>query len=858
VVVALVVHDDPAQPTSQSASLCPINTSSRYSSSVTVVPTRNAAESNEIHTALSTMREAAVIPGAPLTASLGEELGASFGDDNNNGVSVIAEQASMFHTGMSLPASNGLENSPSFPSGFAPYSMSDDEGGMSSDGGVQLNMSAAHSEALNVEMDMVDAEVMGHFNLASIVESHGFLNDEVDDTAHFSIEEEESQIVPHPWTLDDDFLAITHQIPEISNLPDVMSEVSQQLQYIQDGQEQGELSIVQHGSVHDQSIHPIPFITSILSSHISTSGTHNSNTAAMPVAPAFSVAESSGVLTSQLAVDSQAAVDIVHGVQHGAWSIPSSLVDEFVDESDVDTVNAPQTNNAQVEDTQNNLPLADFLYSWSVNVGRDSRKPNRGPRLDSVRELRAKKPVEVRISDLRGEKCDIQGINWKKLDVKRHDARSMRIATYRNYQSLSPPHWLPLTLRRTAIQDDNEDFFKFRHMNFKYKINLAHFQLRNLVACTSRNNVFYAGESRVFQTNPIYGQKLTKMNLSEPEVQPTHGYPWAGVQISTIAADHNVLIAGGFHGEYGMMPLDQPDAKHVEGLVVDHPNCITNHIQIQINRQSGLPEAIIASNDHVIRTLDCTTNQFVKHHEYKQAINCTAQSPDRRLRVLVGDTCDVMIANAETGEVLQGLSGHLDYGFACAWADNGWHVASGNQDRLVKIWDARMWTTSDGTGKPLATISSTMAGVRSLKYSPLGSGKRVLLAAEPADIISVIDAETYKSKQTLDLFGEIAGTDFSPDGQDIFVGVHDNLRGGIMEFQKCGFGRSYEHESIFRNRERDVDMYGSKTDDENLKEMAAGLDWKRDAKEVVAGSRSRRTSTHRRRRAARLGDMDPY
>lgn len=571
-------------------------------------------------------------------------------------------------------------------------------------------------------------------------------------------------------------------------------------------------------------------------------------------------AESSGVLLPHMELDNQAFAHHSHASPHANGSIQSSVDDivEIMDESDFDIVDVPQANSIQVEDTQNNLPLADFLYSWSVNIRTDSKKANRGPRLESVRDFRVKKPTEVRIADLRGDKCDIQGINWKKLDVKRRDARLMRIATYKNYQNLSSPHWMPLTLRRATIQDEQADFFKFRHMNFKYKINLAHFQLRNLIACTSRNNVFYAGESRVFQTNPIYGQKITRMNLSEPEVQPTHGYPWSGVQISTIAADHDVLIAGGFHGEYGMMALNQPDAKHVEGLVVDHPNCITNHMQIQLNRQSGLPEAVIASNDNGIRTLDCTTNKFIRHHEYKQAINCSAQSPDHRLRVLVGDTCDVMISNAETGEVLQELSGHFDYGFACAWADNGWHVATGNQDRLVKIWDARMWTTSDGKSKSLATIASTMAGVRSLKYSPLGSGKRVLLAAEPADVISIIDAETYQSKQTLDLFGEIAGTDFSPDGQNIFVGVHDSLRGGLMEFEKCGFGRPYEHESIFRKRECDVDMYDSEEIEEDLQDMAAGLDWRRTMKEVVANPKTLRTATHRRRRAARLGDLDPY
>lgn len=564
----------------------------------------------------------------------------------------------------------------------------------------------------------------------------------------------------------------------------------------------------------------------------------------------------SGAISLPMEVDGQALTHVSHipePMNTSAQSNTGGIVEPMDD--NMDPFNAPPANEVQVDDGQNNMSLSDFLFRWSLTIRSESRKANRGPRLERLREFGTSMPAEVKRTDLRGERCDIQGINWKKLEVKRRDARRMRIASYKNYHNLTPPFWLPDLLSQSSIQDDSEDFFKFRRMNFKHKIDLGHFQLRNLVACSSRNNVFLAGSARVIQVNPNFGQRCIAMNLSEPEVQPTHGPLSGGVRISTLAANHGVLIAGGFHGEYGMMALSQPESKHIEGLVVDHPNCITNHIQINLNRHSGLPEAVIVSNDNGIRTLDCTTNKFIRYHEYEHAINCSAQSPDHRLRVLVGDTCDVMICNAETGEILQNLEGHCDYGFACAWADNGWHVATGNQDRLVKVWDARMWKRSNGEAKPLATISSTMAGVRSLKYSPLGSGKRVLLASEPADIISVIDAETYESKQTLDLFGEIAGTDFSPDGQSIFVGVHDNLRGGLMEFEKCGFGQSYEHESIFRKRDREVNMYDN---EESMEGMAAGLDWKRTMAEVVANPKSKRTATHRRRRAARLGDLEPY
>ncbi|OBT67613.1 hypothetical protein VE03_03722 [Pseudogymnoascus sp. 23342-1-I1] len=815
------------------------------------------------------------LPGSPLEG----ELSPTFDDDNHNGVSLFAEPSHMLESGetQAQPAGLEIQQLPSPPGESAPYPMSDDEGGVLSDGGVQLDISQAHTESVDLDTEMASPGAEGNSDLYSIPQSHispgvgdnettnGTVGGESDVMQPAWPQEDGPGVAYHIANLINEISGLTQQIqdtqdehPELQHIQQEIQDLEQlqTLQAIQGGQEQGEQPTASHGTSYDQGT-SLLFVYPVLIASPLSFGNQLVHAGSMPT---ISMVLDAGATSSLMELDGQTFTHASHIAPPVNTSTQSTIggIFDFMDDVDINPANAPPANAVQVDDAQNNMTLYDFLFRWSLTIRSESRKANRGPRLERLREIGTSMPTEVRRKDLRGEKCDIQGINWKKLEVKRRDARRLRIASYKNYHNLTPPPWLPQVLSNSYIQDDSEDFFKFRRMNFKHKIDLPHFQLRNLIACSSRNTVFLASSFRVIQANPNFGQRCIAMNLSEPEVQPTHGPPWGGVQISTLAAKHGVLIAGGFHGEYGMMALSQTGSKHVEGLVADHPNCITNHIQLNLNRQSGLPEAVIVSNDNGIRTLDCTTNKFIRYHEYEHAINCSAQSPDHRLRVLVGDTCDVMICNAETGEILQKLEGHCDYGFACDWADNGWHVATGNQDKLVKIWDARMWKTSDGRAKPLATIASTMAGVRSLKYSPLGSGKRVLLASEPADIISVIDAETYESKQTLDLFGEIAGTDFSPDGQSIFVGVHDNLRGGLLEFEKCGFGRSYEHESIFRRRDGEVDMYDSEEVDESMKDMAAGLDWKSAMADVVANPKSKRTATHRRRRAARLGDLEPY
>lgn len=387
-------------------------------------------------------------------------------------------------------------------------------------------------------------------------------------------------------------------------------------------------------------------------------------------------------------------------------------------------------------------------------------------------------------------------------------------------------------------------------MDFDHSVHLSHFQLRNLLSSASRDHIFYAGRSIVHHYTPASDPELlvptsVAMDLTNPTIQPIHAFSGNGVQISTLTVAHDILVAGGFSGEYGLVNLRAPkETKHTEGVITHHVNGITNHVQVYIPRNSSSPVAAFASNDMSMRVLDVNTNKFIAEHKYEHAINCTAISPDQCLRVLVGDSRNVMICNAETGEVLQDLEGHRDFGFACDWADDGWTVATGNQDMQVKIWDARKWKSSSGIACPVATIAAEMAGVRKLKFSPLGSGKRVLIAAEPADFINVIDAESFLSKQSLSFFGEIGGVDFTNDGQDLIVANCDSMRGGIMEFERCNFAAEGTH---------DLDEHADYAAGRHRFRRERGYDWQSSDEEIVRNSKSRGTETQRRRRAAMLG-----
>ncbi|KAH6649991.1 WD40-repeat-containing domain protein [Chaetomium tenue] len=435
-----------------------------------------------------------------------------------------------------------------------------------------------------------------------------------------------------------------------------------------------------------------------------------------------------------------------------------------------------------------NYGLADFLHHWARHSRTFPGMARGGcPWPASVNALQSSGDELIEYDDLEGDRCDFQGVDWEDIGVARRDARERRFLTYSNYVNIpGSDAWTPNL--PDAVLPRNESFFRFRRMDIKRNIHLSHFQLRNVFASTSRSRVFYPALGTIQQFNPMSGHGRAIMELSDAPAS----------QVSTLAAGQGVLVAGGFSGEYMLRHLDSCEPESTachEGVITSSISGITNHVAVHQARISFAPRADFASNDNCFRVLDLTTETWVSEETHDFAPNCAALSPDGRLRVMVGDSLDVIITAAESSrpkgepDVLQRLSGHRDYGFACDWADDGWTIATAFQDKTVKIWDARRFTDSAGNAAPVCTIRSEMAGARSVRFSPIGSGKRVLVAVEEADFINIIDAQTFRSKQTVDVFGELGGISFENGGQDLMVLCCDRSRGGILQLERCDQGR---------------------------------------------------------------------
>ncbi|KAI9684135.1 MAG: hypothetical protein M1829_003405 [Trizodia sp. TS-e1964] len=438
----------------------------------------------------------------------------------------------------------------------------------------------------------------------------------------------------------------------------------------------------------------------------------------------------------------------------------------------------------------------------------------------------------IRPRDLQNSTRDIQGIDWPRLGVTQERGREMRRQLYQNYMSLRQPQQEEPLARYLR---DRETYFRFRQTDLSNIAHLSHFQLRNVISATSRCDVYYAAKSEIVHVNPTTGKSRTIM---ECESNSSH---FSGkTKISTMTAAHGILVAGGFYGEYSMTRLDYGSKTDlVEGMVTTNENGITNHVHTILSRSSGLPLAVFSSNDNKIRTLDCTTNRFISTHEFDWPVNCTATSPDGRLQVIVGDHTGIAITEAHSGHTLHTLSGHSDFGFACDWADDGYHIATGNQDKQVRIYDARNFSA------PLAILHAELAGVRSLRFSPVGSGKRVLLMAEPADYVHVVDAHLFNSEQLLPMFGEIGGVAMSPSGDEIFIANTDRRVGGIIEYERVRTRDTTKRRNCNKERLEEAE-------DEFIEE--GSLDWAAEH-DLANDARVRNGGTKRKRRGAALARL---
>ncbi|GAA0182994.1 hypothetical protein LIER_30486 [Lithospermum erythrorhizon] len=375
---------------------------------------------------------------------------------------------------------------------------------------------------------------------------------------------------------------------------------------------------------------------------------------------------------------------------------------------------------------------------------------------------------------------DIQGIPWERLNFTRDKYRESRLKQYKNYESLPLSH--------EQLQGNCKDvekghrFYDFQFNTRLVKSTIVHFQLRNLLAATSKHDAYLMQNYSVMHWSSVRRKSKEVLNVSKPIV-PAMKYTGSvaetlsRVQISSMTIKDNLMAAGGFKGELICKHLHQKEVAFCTKLTADK-NAITNAVDI-CQSPDGAMRIMASNNDGQVRVFDTNSFACLNCFTFPWSVNNTSVSPDGRLLAVLGDNSDCLLTDAKSGKVVNELKGHLDYSFASAWHPDGRILATGNQDTTCRLWDIR------NLSKSLSVLNGRIGAIRVIKFTSDG---RFMAMAEAADFVHIFDTQSdYAMGQEIDMFGEIAGICFSPDTEALFIGVADRTYGSLLEFNR----RSY-------------------------------------------------------------------
>lgn len=364
---------------------------------------------------------------------------------------------------------------------------------------------------------------------------------------------------------------------------------------------------------------------------------------------------------------------------------------------------------------------------------------------------------------------DIQGLRWSPVGGSRAEHRRLRLLTYRNYtnilQTQSPEYLEYLKeLTREAVQPSEMEFFDFVQNARRVESFITHFQLRNLLQATTKHDLYIARGRFVHHYDLMSG---TRSNLLD--------FQGTRLIVSTLTTGKGLLAVGGFSAQLAVRRLDDSELLF-ESSVSDNERAITN--AIEIFGSEGEVKIMTSNNDAFVRIFDVSNFKMEYQYQCDWPVNYSTVCPSNsKVVALVGDDVNGRLLDRSSNRLICQLIGHKDYSFAAAWNPCKEHeLATGNQDLTTRIWDIR------SPGKQLEILKGKMGATRSLRYSSDGA---FLVMAEPTDLVHVYNVKgNYKSVQEIDIFGEISGAVFSPDGDMLFIAVFDELCSSLVQFRR--------------------------------------------------------------------------